>query len=151
MRRFTSVVSAAAVAFAITASANAAELVKYKVVNGDSIEQSLTGKPGDPEAGKKAFLDRRGGNCLSCHAVTALKKEPFHGKIGPSLDGVSERLKEGQIRMQLVNSKAKNPDSIMPAFYRLDGLHRVLKNFDGKTILSANQVEDIVAYVRTLK
>ena len=75
----------------------------------------------------------------------------FHGEIGPSLDGVAERYEEPQLRLQVVNAKAINPDTIMPAFYRTDGFHRVLKKFKDKTVLTAQQVEDIVAYLKTFK
>ncbi len=153
MRRSTSTIFAVAIAaaFTVAASAGAADLVKYKIVKNDSITKSLTGKPGNPDEGKKVFINRRQGNCLTCHVVTALKKEPFHGNIGPTLDGVAERMNEGQMRLQVVNSKVKNPDTIMPAFYKADGFVGVKKEFEGKTVLTAEQVEDVVAYLKTLK
>ena len=101
--------------------------------------------------GKKVFSNRKLGNCLACHQVTKLSAHPFHGEIGPSLDGVAERYEEPQLRLQVVNAKEINPDTIMPAFYRTEGLHRVLKNFQGKPVLTAEQVEDVVAYLKTLK
>ncbi|MBO6522044.1 MAG: sulfur oxidation c-type cytochrome SoxX [Rhodospirillales bacterium] len=125
-------------------------LVKYEVVD-YGIAKSLTGKAGDPAAGEKAFVNRKQGNCLACHQVTKLSAHPFHGEIGPSLDGVAERYEEPQLRLQVVNAKAINPDTIMPAFYRTDGFHRVLKKFKDKTVLTAQQVEDIVAYLKTFK
>ena len=115
------------------------------------IAKPLTDKPGDPAAGKAAFLNRKLGNCLACHAVKALAKEPFHGNIGPALDGVADRYNAAELRLRLVNPKALNPDTIMPAFYKKEGLHRVMKKFQGKTILSAQQVEDVIAYLATLK
>ena len=128
----------------------ATEVASYKVANG-AITASLTGKAGDPEKGKAAFLNRKLGNCLACHQVTALSDHPFHGEIGPSLDGVAERYNLGELRLQVVDAKQVNPDTIMPAFYRKDGFHRVLKKFDGKSVLTAQQVEDILAYLQTFK
>jgi len=143
-------IPAIAAALLLAGTAVADGLVKYEVVD-HGISKSLTGKPGDPEKGQKSFTSRKLGNCLACHQVTALSAQPFHGEIGPSLDGVAERYTEAQLRMQVVNAKVINPDTIMPAFYRTDGLHRVLKKFDGKPILTAEQVEDVVAYLKTFK
>ncbi len=111
---------------------------------------SLTGKPGDPANGRKLAAARKKGNCLACH-VMPIPEEQFHGAIGPDLHGVGERLTEGEIRMRVVNPKTVNPDTIMPAFYRVDGLHRVKKEFVDKPILTAQEVEDLVAYLVTLK
>lgn len=150
MPKTTQLVSVIAATLLLAGTAAADDMVKYKVVD-NAIEKSLTGKPGDPAAGKKVFLSRKLGNCLSCHQVTALADQPFHGEVGPSLDGVADRYKEGELRMQVVNAKVINPDTIMPGFYRVDGLHDVLKNFAGKPILTAEEVEDVVAYVKTFK
>ncbi len=129
----------------------AGDLVKYQIVGEDSIPKPLTGEPGDVKRGRKLALNRKKGNCLACHVITDLKSQPFHGKIAPPLDGVAERWKPGQIRLRVVNSKKINRDTIMPAFYKNDGFHRLLKKFKGKTVLSAQEVEDIVAYMSTLK
>jgi sulfur-oxidizing protein SoxX len=83
--------------------------------------------------------------------VSKLSAHPFHGEIGPPLDGVAERYEEPQLRLQVVNAKAINPDTIMPAFYRTDGFHRVLDKFKDKPVLTAQEVEDVVAYLKTLK
>ncbi len=131
-------------------SAQSAELVKYEIVGGESIPKSLTGKAGDPVAGRKAAINRKQGNCLACH-VMPVPEQPFHGEIGPDLNEVGDRYSEGELRLRVVDSKVINPDTIMPAFYRNTGLHRVLKKFEGKTVLSAQQVEDVVAYMMTLK
>ncbi len=136
---------------AMLATGAAAEgLVKYEVVD-DGVPQSLTGKPGDAERGRKVIINRKQGNCLACHAISVLASEPFHGEIGPSLDGVAERYSEAQLRLILINAKAVFPDTIMPAFYRNDGFTRVMKKFRGKTILTAQQVEDVLAFLKALK
>ncbi len=130
-----------------TASAG---MEKYKVVN-STIPKSLTGKAGNAAKGKKLTINRKKGNCLACHVITALAKQPFHGNLGPPLNGVGSRLTAAEIRLRIVNPKIVNPDSIMPAFYKSDGFHRLQKKWKGKTIIGAQDVEDIVAYMLTLK
>lgn len=131
------------------AGAQAAELVAYKAT-ADGIAQSLTGKPGDPVNGKKVAASRRLGNCLACHKMP-MPEEDFQGDIGPELNGVGSRLTEPMLRLQIVNSKAVNPETVMPAFYRVEGLFGVRKDHLDKSILTADQVEDVVAYLMTLK
>ncbi|MDE2375980.1 sulfur oxidation c-type cytochrome SoxX [Bradyrhizobium sp.] len=131
------------------AAASAQEPIKLDVVN-DSLPKSLTGAPGNAGAGKKVFLTRTLGNCLACHQVTSLKSEEFHGEFGPSLDGVAGRYSEAQLRLIVADPKRIFADTVMPAFYRNDGLSRVRPEFVGKTILTAAQVEDVVAYLKTL-
>lgn len=130
-------------------------LVAYEVIDEGgvpAIPKPLTGKPGDPKAGAKVVVNRRQGNCLGCHQVSSLKDEEFHGEFGPSLDGVGERWSVDKLRMILVNPKKVFTDeTVMPAFYRLDGLNRVRPEFQGKPILTAQQIEDAVAYLATLK
>lgn len=135
--------------FCITASL-ADELVAYKVVDDIKIEDSLTGKPGDPAQGRKLAIDRKLGNCLACHSLP-IPEQQFHGETGPDLAGVGSRLTPGELRLRVVNPKLANPDTMMPAFYRVAGLNRVMKDFAGKPILTAEQVEDIIAYLMTLK
>lgn len=126
-----------------------AETVKYVVKDG-AIAQSLTGKPGDPIAGRKVAINRRLGNCLACHKMP-IPEQSFQGMIGPDLAGVGSRYKEGELRLRVVDPKKVNPQTFMPAYYRTTGLHRVQKKWRGKTILSAQQVEDVVAYLTTLR
>lgn len=135
---------------ATPASVAAAELVKYKVVDSNSIPDSLTGKPGDPVKGRQTAIHRKKGNCLACHTLP-VPEQPFHGEVGPALNDVAGRLSEGEIRLRIVNPKYANPDTIMPAFYKTDGLHMVQKKWTGKPMLTAEEVEDIVAYLMTLK
>ena len=111
---------------------------------------SLTGVTGDPANGRKVFMNRKLGNCLACHANSEMLEQTFHGEVGPLLDGVAQRWEERDLRGMLVNSKMMFEGTIMPAFYRESGFERNLKKFEGKTILSAQQVEDVLAYLLTL-
>lgn len=129
--------------------AQAGDLVAYQIVDG-AIPKSLTGTPGDPAAGKKTAVDRKLGNCLACHSMP-IPDQPFHGDVGPDLATVGSYMSEGQLRLRLVDSKKINPDTAMPSFYKVEGLHRVADAFVGKPILTAQQVEDVVAYLMTLK
>ena len=149
--KIVSALAAAAILGGLSVQSLAEEPVAYEIVDDEAIPASLTGAPGDPDKGRETFINRKLGNCLGCHAVTELEAEPFHGEVGPPLDGVADVYGEGELRLRVVNPKAVNPDTIMPGFYVVEGLHRVAEDFQGKTILSADQVEDIVAYLMTLK
>ncbi|MAO57604.1 MAG: sulfur oxidation c-type cytochrome SoxX [Rhodospirillaceae bacterium] len=111
----------------------------------------LTDQAGDPATGKKVFSNRKLGNCLACHSLQAMKEQPFHGEVAPPLDGVASRYSIAELRLRVANPKAINPETQMPAYFRKDGLHRVMDKFKDKTILTAQQVEDLVAYLGTLK
>jgi sulfur-oxidizing protein SoxX len=130
--------------------AEAEKLVAYKVVDEISIPKALTDKPGDPENGRAVAINRKKGNCLACH-VMPIPEQSFHGEIGPDLNGVASRYDEGELRLRVVDAKVLNADTIMPAYYRNEGFHRVLKDFQGKTLLSAQEIEDVVSYLLTLK
>ncbi|OAB54904.1 sulfur oxidation c-type cytochrome SoxX [Phormidium willei BDU 130791] len=145
----TAAVAVAVVATGTATAPEAEELVDYEVVD-YSIPEPLTDEPGDPERGRAVAINRQLGNCLSCHAMP-IPEQPFHGETGPALTGVGDRLDEGQLRLQVVNAHALNPQSMMPAFYEVRGKHRVAEPFEGKPILTAQQVEDVVAYLKTLK
>jgi sulfur-oxidizing protein SoxX len=133
--------------------AQAAEIAPGSVKITDGvIATSLTGAKGDPAAGRKYFANRRLGNCLACHATQDMSEHQFHGEVGPPLDGAAERWSPEQLRAIVVNSKAVFGDeTVMPGFYSLDVGKHVRKDLVGKTILTAAQVEDIVAYLSTLK
>lgn len=133
--------------------ANAAEVAPADVVFGDSgVEAPVSDKPGDPAEGRKIFADRSLGNCLACHANKDQSKELFHGTVGPAVDGVASRWNPAQLRAIVVNSKRVFGDeTVMPGFYTLEVGADVAEKFKGKTILSAQQVEDVVAYLATLK
>ena len=116
-----------------------------------SVTASLTGDAGDAANGAKVFMNRKQGNCLACHMNADMEEQPFHGEVGPALDGVGSRWSEAELRGIVSNSKEMFPDTIMPAFYRDAGFARNLEKFEGKSILTAQQVEDVVAYLLTLQ
>ncbi|TYC53086.1 sulfur oxidation c-type cytochrome SoxX [Rhodobacterales bacterium] len=116
------------------------------------LSQSLTGVAGDPAEGRAAFADRKKGNCLACHANADIKEELFHGEVGPVLDGVADRWDQAQLRAIVVNSKdVFGEQTIMPGFYTLKVGINVDEAHAGQTILTAQEVEDVVAYLMTLK
>jgi len=119
-------------------------------VVGDAIPGSLTGRPGDATRGRDIVFSRDRGNCAVCHVMPA-PDEKSHGDVGPSLKGVAGRLSEGQLRLRLVNGRRLNPTSIMPSYFRLDGLQRVAKVYAGKPVLTAEEIEDALAYLMTLR
>ena len=141
----------AGIASAIALPLGAQDIMPMSVAfNDGAVEQSLTGKAGDPAEGRKAFMGRKLGNCLACHENSDMAEQPFHGEVGPSLDGVGDRWNAAELRGIISNSKEMFPETIMPAFYIDSGYERPLEDFAGKSILSAQQVEDIVAYLLTL-
>lgn len=116
-----------------------------------AVAGSLTGAKGDPVKGREWFAGRRLGNCLACHENSEMAEEPFHGEVGPPLDGVAERWSEAELRGIVVNAKMMFEGTIMPSFYRTENGARPLEQFAEQSILSAEQVEDIVAYLLTLR
>jgi len=110
---------------------------------------SLTGAKGDPARGRAIVANRQVGLCLLCHSGP-FPEERFQGNLAPDLRSAA-RLSEAQIRARIVDPRRSNPDSIMPAYYETSGRTRVAPSFQGKTILTAEQIEDIVAYLLTLK
>lgn len=130
-------------------TAEGAALVKYKIKNENSIDESLTGVNGDPEKGRALSINRKKGNCLACHQMP-IPEQSFHGNIGPELHGVGDSYSKGELRLRIVNPKVLNSDTIMPAFYKNTGFNRIHKKFAGKSILSAQEVEDVLAYVSML-
>ena len=124
-------------------------LVPYRV-EGDAIPASLTGTPGDPARGRAIVASRQAGLCLLCHAGP-FPEERFQGDLAPSLAGAGSRSTEGQLRLRIVDASRLNSATIMPPYYRTDGLARVAANFRGKPVLTAEQIEDVVAYLTTLR
>jgi L-cysteine S-thiosulfotransferase len=139
----------AAIAVAIS-GANADPAPRPYVIVGDAIPASLTGVPGDPGRGKAIVASRQTGLCLLCHSAP-LPQQKFQGTIGPDLKGIAAHSTEGQLRLRIVDPRAVNPDTIMPAYYRRDGLTRVGPAFRDKTVLTAEQIEDVVAFLMTLR
>jgi L-cysteine S-thiosulfotransferase len=127
-----------------------APLVQFEVRN-DAIASPLTSQPGDVQRGRAVVVNRQLGNCLACHAISALNNEPYHGNTAPSLDGVAARMNEGELRLRIVDGSRVNENTMMPPFYRTANLNRVLPQFQGRTILTAQQIEDVVAFLMTLR
>jgi L-cysteine S-thiosulfotransferase len=117
---------------------------------GDAIPDSLTGARGDPARGRAIVANRQVGLCLLCHSGP-FPDEPFQGNLAPDLRGAGTRWSEGQLRLRIVDSSRINPATIMPAYHRTEGLVRVAPAWRGKPVLSAEQIEDVVAYLTTLK
>lgn len=143
------VLGLAAPASAEMARVQETNLKPYTIVDG-TIPKPLTSEPGDPVRGKKIFVHRKKGNCLACHSAP-IPEEQFHGEVGPDLRGVASRLTEAEMRMRLVDARWLNPYTSMPSFYKTDGLTQVKKSFRGKPILTAQEIEDVIAYLKTLK
>ena len=119
------------------------------VVVGDAIAAPLTAQPGDATRGRAIVVNRQVGLCLLCHSGP-LAEERFQGNLAPTLEGAGTRWSEGQLRLRLVDARALNPSSIMPAYFQTDGLTRVAPAVQGKPLLNAQQIEDVVAFLRTL-
>ncbi len=119
-------------------------------VEGDRIATSLTGTPGDALRGKALMGNRQVALCVLCHAGP-FGDDRFQSGIGPNLAGVGSRLAEGQIRLRVVDARRLNPAGVMPSYYNTEGLERVAAPFQGRPILSAEQIEDVVAYLATLR
>jgi sulfur-oxidizing protein SoxX len=126
----------------------AQELRKYAVV-GDAIPTSLTGTAGDAARGRALVVERTS-TCILCHSGP-FPEQRFQGDVAPSLAGTGRRWSEGEIRLRLVDAARLNAATIMPSYYRIDGLSRVGRAWQNKPILSAEQIEDIVAYLVTLR
>jgi L-cysteine S-thiosulfotransferase len=127
----------------------AGQQLRPYVVAGDSIPESLTGTPGDAVRGRALVLERTN-TCILCHSGP-FPEEKFQGDLAPNLAGSGSRWSVGQLRLRLVDASRLNPGTIMPSYYRIDGLDRIAANWRGKPILSAEQIEDIVAYLATLR
>jgi len=140
---------ATGIAAVFISGASAAETYKAPNIVENTIPESLAKNAGNAEAGRKIVINRKQGNCLACHAISSLDNQPFHGEVGPSLDEVSKRYSEAEMRLIVVDPKKVFEGTIMPAFYKKDGFNRVNKKFKDKTILSAQQVEDVIAFLKS--
>ena len=143
------VVASVAALLTSTGAVAPEELRPYTIV-GDAIPASLTGAAGDPLRGRAIVLDRRLGACLLCH-TGPFPEEKFQGTLAPDLSGAGSRWSEGQVRLRLVDPTRLNPDTIMPPYYRVEGLTRVGLTWRGKPILTAEQMEDVLAFLSMLR
>lgn len=153
-RQLWPVLAAAVIAASPAISETAASDVAYA---DGAIEASLTGVPGDAANGMKVMTTAALGNCVACHSIAAMPEVPFHGDIGPPLDGAADRWSEAELRGLVANAKMTFEGTFMPAFYKTEGYIRPGAGYSGKApdaalppILSAQQVEDVVAYLLTL-
>jgi sulfur-oxidizing protein SoxX len=146
--------SAALVAAALCATAARAqggpEALRPATIAGDAIPASLTGLKGDPGRGRTIVLNRQVGLCLLCHSGP-FPEERFQGNMAPDLKGAGARWSEGELRLRMVDARKLNPQTIMPPYYVVDGMNRVAPAFRGKPILTAEQIEDVVAFLTTLR
>ena len=135
-------------AFTGAVAARAEEtIVSYRVERG-AIAAPLAGR-GDPARGREIVLSRDS-NCILCHAVPDSGVR-FMGDLGPPLAGAGARLTAGQLRLRIADSMRLNPDTIMPSYYRVEGLTGVAAQYRGRPVLTAQQIEDVVAYLLTLR
>jgi L-cysteine S-thiosulfotransferase len=135
--------------FGDAAQAQTGRITDIKI-EGDSIPLALDGLVGESTRGRAIVVNRQKGLCLLCHSGP-FAEERHQGNIAPSLAGAGSRSSIGQVRLKMVNSQSLNPDSSMPAYYRVDPLNRVMPALKGKPILTAQEIEDVVAFVMTLK
>jgi sulfur-oxidizing protein SoxX len=148
--RHARIIASALAAAAVLLASNAhAQLVHYQIV-GDAIPQSLTGAKGDPDRGRAIVANHNTGLCLLCHSGP-FPEDKFQGNLAPDLAGAGARWNEGQLRLRIVDASEFKPDTIMPPFYRTDHLIRVPQEYRDKPVLTAVDVEDVVAYLMTLK
>jgi L-cysteine S-thiosulfotransferase len=141
--------AAAALAVLSAAAQSRADLVHYAIV-GDAIPVSLTGTKGDPARGRAIVANHTVGLCLLCHSGP-FPEDRFQGNVAPALNGAGTRWNEGQLRLRIVDASKLNPGTIMPPFYRIDDLTRVATVYRDKPVLTAVDVEAVVAYLMTLK
>jgi L-cysteine S-thiosulfotransferase len=127
-----------------------AQPLRTFTVVGDAIPEPLIGAPGDPVRGRAIVVDRQKGMCLLCHPGP-FSEQRFQGDLAPDLRGAGGRWSEGQLRLRLVDGSRLNPDTTMPSYYRIDGLTRVGRTWAGKPLLTAEQIEDVIAFLVTLK
>lgn len=147
-RRHVRLTALAVAALLAAPSAAQAPLVRFEIV-GDGIPVPLTRQRGDARRGKAVAVNSDRGNCLICH-VLPIPEAPVFGDLGPPLNGIGRRLSAAQLRLRIVDPKRLNPATIMPAYYRVDGLARVAPKYQGRPILSAQEIEDLIAYLRTV-
>ncbi len=131
-----------------TATPQPVRLVPFEVVE-QAIPRPLTDTPGNVERGRRLALNRSKGNCVTCHELPL--RADFQGNLGPPLAGVADRYAPGELRLRIVDSKLINPESNMPSYYRVEGLNRVRRDWAGRPMLEPQEVEDILAFLLTLR
>ena len=122
----------------------------YPGIVDDGLPVSLTGNSGDPISGQAVFQSREGGHCVLCHRIEGLTAE-FQGDLGPDLTFVGDRLSPEQIRLRIVDYEQLQSGVTMPSYFRIHDLNQVGEEYQGQTILTAQQVEDLVAYLSERK
>ena len=130
--------------------AQAAGHVPVGQVVADGLPAALTDTPGDPARGRAIVANRQLGLCLLCH-TGPIAEERFQGNLAPDLAGAGQRWSPAQLRLRIVDARQLNPDTIMPSYYRVDGLRRVPAALAGTPLLAPQQVEDVVAYLAGLQ
>jgi len=128
----------------------AQEPLRTYTIVGDAIPASLSGENGDPARGRAIITNRQVGLCLLCHSGP-FPEEKLQGTLAPDLKGAGLRSTKGQLRLRIVDGSRINPDTIMPSYYRIDGRARVAPLYRGRPILTAEQIEDVVAFLETLR
>ena len=134
----------------MAASPASAQALRPFTVVADAVPEPLTGARGNADRGRAIVVDRQKGLCLLCHSGP-FPEQRFQGTLAPNLQGTGSRWSEGQLRLRVVDSSRLNPATIMPSYYRIDGLTRVGRAWQGKPVLDAEQIEDVVAFLTTLK
>ncbi|CAN5748915.1 hypothetical protein BH11PSE8_BH11PSE8_47820 [soil metagenome] len=132
-----------------SAQTDTAALAPYTLV-ADSIPQPLTDQPGDATRGRGIVVSRQSGLCLLCH-TGPFPEERFQGTLAPDLGGAGDRWSAAQLRLRLVDGRRSDPLTFMPSYYRVDGLTRVGNAWRDKPVLTGQQIEDVVAFLVTLR
>lgn len=156
--KLTTITLAAVVALTTAATAETVAPADVQYDEYGAVAASLTGVAGDAANGAVVMKTKSKGNCIACHAVSALNDAPFHGEVGPELDGVGDRWNSAELRGILSNAKITFDGTVMPAYYKVDGFIRPGNAYTGKAadgalspLLSAQDIEDVVAFLSTLK
>ena len=143
-------IAIATLAWMASATAAAVDVTPPLRVVGDGIPAPLGTTAGDAARGWALIIARASANCVLCHAVPDHAVR-FAGNVGPPLAGVGTRFTTAQLRLRVADSLRINPDSVMPSYYKVSGLDRVAEPYTGKPILTAAEVEDVVAWLGTLR
>jgi sulfur-oxidizing protein SoxX len=156
--KLTTITLAAVVALTTAATAETVAPADVQYDEYGAVAASLTGVAGDAANGAVVMKTKSKGNCIACHAVSALNDAPFHGEVGPELDGVGDRWSPAELRGILANAKVTFDGTIMPSYYKVDGFIRPGNAYTGKAaegalspLLAAQDIEDVVAFLSTLK